>query len=316
MCRLLKSGPYVYSRPLQERIIDFGAESSFQTASRRLEHHHSICLSAATVRKLTLQHAANIYDKQQVFGLNGRVKNKGPSAIITQMDGSMLPVVSCSGQTDRRKSRDCHWREARLSVAQAKGQQRSYSSVTMEGVEVAGHQWAETVHQAGWASHTQLHVVGDGAPWIAQQARACLDSGYLVDFYHVCEYLAAAEPAAGTHSRWLQVQKDRLKSNRVDRVLKALEPFKESEDVGEPEAPVRAAIRYQKNRLDQLDYASAVENELPIGSGMVESAHRHILQARIKIAGAWWTEQNAAYMAALRVHRHNHAGGSFFENAA
>lgn len=62
----------------------------------------------------------------------------------------------------------------------------------MEGVDVAGHQWAEAVHQAGWASNTQLHVVGDGAAWIAQQARDCLDSGYLVDFYHVCEYLAAA----------------------------------------------------------------------------------------------------------------------------
>ena len=117
MCRLLKSGPYAYSRPLQERIIDFGAESSFQTASRRLEHHHSICLSAATVRKLTLQHAAEVYDQQQVSGLDGRVKSKGPSTIITQMDGSMVTVVKCSGRTDRRKSRDYHWREARLSVA-------------------------------------------------------------------------------------------------------------------------------------------------------------------------------------------------------
>lgn len=316
MCRLLKSGPYAYSRPLQERIIDFGAESSFQTASKRLELHHSICLSSATVRKLTLQHAADIYDQQQVFGLNGRVKNKGASTIITQMDGSMVPIVKCSGQTDRRKSRNCHWREARLSVAQAKGQQRSYSSVTMEGVDVAGYQWAEVVHKAGWASQTQLHVVGDGATWIAQQARECLNSEYLVDFYHVCEYLAAAESIAGTHPRWLQVQKQRLKGNRVDRVLKALEPFKENDDIGDPEAPVRAAIRYLNNRADQLDYASALKDELPIGSGMVESAHRHILQARLKIAGAWWTEQNAAYMAALRVHRHNHAEKSCLENAA
>jgi len=30
--------------------------------------------------------------------------------------------------------------------------------------------------------------------------------------------------------------------------------------------PVRAAIRYIENRIDQLDYKSAIENDLPIGS--------------------------------------------------
>jgi len=44
---------------------------------------------------------------------------------------------------------------------------------------------------------------------------------------------------------------------------------------------------------------------LPIGSGEIESRHRHVIQARLKRAGAWWKEENAEKMLALRVARAN-----------
>ena len=161
-----------------------------------------------------------------------------------------------------------------------------------------------------------LHVVGDGAPWIAQQSSECLNAGYLVDFYHVCDYLAAASVTAATHSRWLDIQKKRLKNNRPDKVINALKPHLEKADCPDKESPVRAASRYLSNRIHQLDYHSAIEKGLPIGSGMIESAHRHVLQARLKIAGAWWTQENAEAMAALRVARANEEEQSYWKKAA
>jgi hypothetical protein len=59
------------------------------------------------------------------------------------------------------------------------------------------------------------------------------------------------------------------------------------------------------NRPNQLDYKTAIENKLPIGSGEVESAHRYIIQKPLKIAGAWWLEENAEAMLAIRVNRAN-----------
>ena len=44
---------------------------------------------------------------------------------------------------------------------------------------------------------------------------------------------------------------------------------------------------------------------MPIGSGKIESAHRYVIQQRIKIPGAWWTIENADKMLALRVTRAN-----------
>jgi hypothetical protein len=45
-----------------------------------------------------------------------------------------------------------------------------------------------------------------------------------------------------------------------------------------------------------MDYAGARAAGLPIGSGEVEGGHRHVLQKRLKIAGAWWRERNAEWM--------------------
>ena len=62
------------------------------------------------------------------------------------------------------------------------------------GVEEAGRQLFSCAVRAGFGANSRVHAVGDGAPWIVGQVEAQFgDQGrYLIDFYHVCEYLAAA----------------------------------------------------------------------------------------------------------------------------
>ena len=59
------------------------------------------------------------------------------------------------------------------------------------------------------------------------------------------------------------------------------------------------------NRTTFLDYQGALAAGLPIGSGEIESAHRYVIQSRLKRAGAWWTLDNLENMLALRVRRAN-----------
>jgi hypothetical protein len=70
--------------------------------------------------------------------------------------------------------------------------------------------------------------------------------------------------------------------------FKTLEAHREPEDVEDQPAPVRGCYRYLSNRIEQLDYQTALDNELPIGSGEIESAHRYIIQERLKLPGAGW----------------------------
>ena len=154
------------------------------------------------------------------------------------------------------------------------------------------------------------HVVADGAEWIRLQGNTVFGDQHhmLCDFYHVSEYLAAASKIAAParSQRWRKTQQSRLKRGASATVIAELACHHEAPDTPQEEAPVSNAYRYLNNRRDCLDYKSALEQELPIGSGLIESGHRHVLQARLKKAGASWLPETAEAMAQLRVLRANH----------
>jgi len=61
-----------------------------------------------------------------------------------------------------------------------------------------------------------------------------------------------------------------------------------------------------------LEYKRALDADLPIGSGEVESGHRYIIPDRLKLPGAWWKKQNAQSLLALRVRRANYGWDSYW----
>ena len=71
------------------------------------------------------------------------------------------------------------------------------------------------------------------------------------------------------------------------------------------EHPLEQLAGYLESRLEQLDYAAARKEGLPLGSGAVEGRHRHVIQARLKLPGAWWKEETLNPMLALRTLRSN-----------
>ena len=80
-------------------------------------------------------------------------------------------------------------------------------------VKELGEQLLLSVNRAGAHEKTQVHCVGDGAVWIANQVAEHFGARgtYLIDFYHLCEYLAEAAPACAPNDEvaWLNTQKER-----------------------------------------------------------------------------------------------------------
>jgi hypothetical protein len=58
--------------------------------------------------------------------------------------------------------------------------------------------------------------------------------------------------------------------------LAALAGHIEAPEVDDDQAPVRRCHRYLSGRRNHLNYLDALANDLPIGSGEIESAHRYI----------------------------------------
>jgi hypothetical protein len=216
--------------------------------------------------------------------------------VIAETDGSRIPIVDTApaqpgeAEGDRRKTRQVRWQEARLSLAHAQGSVTPRFAATFGEPEVVGEQLRDCALRVGFGPTSRVHRVGDGAPWIADQVHQVFgpQGRYLVDFYHLSEYLAAAAPrcAPDTPAQWLAQQQACLKQSDVAAVLAALAPYLEAPEVTDKVAPVRCCSRYLTNRPGQFEYQQALVAGLPIGSGEIESAHRYVLQQRLKLAGA------------------------------
>lgn len=292
-------------------LADFGAESSFQAATLRVKEHYGVVIPISALREQTLRHG------RAITALIDPQKVPAATRLITQMDGSMIPVMEPGGGTDRRKGKNLFWREVKLCCARPAGSVQTHYGATLGNATTAGWLWQEVARSAGLTPQTRVHGLGDGARWIMDQFQSLFgEQGvYLVDFFHVSDYLAAAQTQVcpGQTKPWLHRQQERLLNNQLNKVLRTLRPHQETQ--GAPETPVRNAYRYLSDRADQLDYQTARQNDLPIGSGEIESGHRHVVQQRLKLSGCWWKETNAGAMLNLRVARANHLWSAYWSPA-
>jgi len=302
-----------YSTPLQRAISDFGADVSFQKIPGKLREHYGIEAPVSSSRLITLTHAENIHKMREIR--TDIPEGAGVEVLIAEMDGSMIPIVETAiaadegEKIDRRKSRKVDWKEARLCLARPRDCVTPVYGAIIGTPEQAGDQLLNCAIRAGLGTATKVHGVGDGARWIADQIslKFGLQGSYLVDFYHVCDYLSAAGEVCAEQDKkaWMDVQKSYLKASLSSEVLESLKPHLESEPVKRQDAPVRSCYQYISNRPSQFDYKGAIDAGLPIGSGEVEGGHRHVIQDRLKLCGAWWKIDNAQSMLAMRVLRVN-----------
>lgn len=309
------------SRALQRVVTDFAADVPFAQAMDKLVEHYGVLLSESVIRRITLGHAEKMFETAE--RLETWPEDPGEEWVVAQMDGGMVPIMEPdAAQSDQRKGKSLLWKEAKIALAHPQGSRTLAYGGTLQGdAQQAGRLLFDCARRAGFGSNSQLHAVGDGASWIAGQVDAQFGAGgrYLVDFWHVCDYLGAAAklitPTETEAKAWMEEQKDRLKSGRPQAVLDALHPHREALQVEDAQAPVRVCHRYLSQRMDQLHYHDALRQDLPIGSGEIESAHRYLVQQRLKRPGAWWRVRNAEHMLALRLHRANHQWQAYWNDS-
>ena len=148
----------------------------------------------------------------------------------------------------------------------------------------------------------QVAAVQDGAEWLQPFVDGHRsDAVRILDFAHAAGYVGAvAEQARQSGVKlpaaWVKVLLHHLKHQGPERVLTHLQGL--AHRLTLPALP--EAVRYFSKRLPQMQYPQFQADGWPIGSGMVESANKVVMQARLKGAGMHWEPTNLNPMLALR----------------
>ncbi len=78
--------------------MDLGAEESFARAAQRVGEHYGVVVATSRVRRHTLAHGAQM-SAQVVLAPKTSV-----ATLVTQMDGSLIPIVTVAARGDLRRA--------------------------------------------------------------------------------------------------------------------------------------------------------------------------------------------------------------------
>lgn len=129
----------------------------------------------------------------------------------------------------------------------------------------------------------------------------------VLDFYHASGYLEHAAKglaiARKDRKTWIKAKASALK-NEEDTALNLLEEIEETledENISQSRRKSLETIQsYYSNNFNRMNYAHYQDEELPIGSGITESAAKTIIKQRMCASGMKWKTTGARNVINLR----------------
>ena len=294
------------SAGLADWLVDLGASTTFADAQRELGKLSGLQVSAETIRQYTERRGAAIETAEEATAQTV-LRTQEAAAPLEPAPGTL--VVETDGVMVRYQS---GWHEVKLGLVggQVSGDLTalSYLAARRAADAFGPRLLAEAARRGalaivGWdgpstgyplARLRPVVVLGDGAHWIWELAAAHFgERREIVDFYHATQHvwtLAHALFGEGTWlaARWADFAILALAEEGARALLDLL-------DATRAPTPTTATIlqrerQYFRGDAARMDYPTFRAQGLPLGSGAVESAGRHLVQLRMKRAGARWSD--------------------------
>jgi Uncharacterised protein family (UPF0236) len=289
----------------QEHLAHLSVWMPFERAAQMLEKLLGVQVSELTVRRATeragaLYEARQTAQSQQAADLSPAVTPCEKQVIST--DGAYVPLVGGEWAEVRTVVIGEVKKESRKAADEVHSRNLSYFS-RMTDAGTFGDLAEVEMRRRGVSQADAVCAVTDGASWIQGFIDLHrVDALRVLDFSHAAEHvnlLIEALQQAGVvlpHDvleRSLHI----LKHRGPGLFLRWCERLPAA--IAECEA-VEKQLNYLRKRAPFMQYPAYQQQGWPIGSGMVESANKVVLQARLKGAGMHWAPAQVNPMLALR----------------
>lgn len=233
--------------------------------------------------------------------------------VYAMVDGSMLPTREGEDNND--------WREVKLG--------RIFTQSSIHEVD-KHHNWIRQSLYIARMDNFALFIqvmfmalnpfkdlgsnlvfINDGATWIWNWIAKCYpQSTQIIDFFHVMEYLTKSGKILfkdkSECQTWVDKQEKSLKEDGVNLLIKELEDLMVTAKMTKTQKEeLKKITKYFKKHKQRMLYKTFTDRGLLIGSGPIESAHRVILQKRLKQSGQRWSKKGAQNVINMRIQNKN-----------
>lgn len=293
---------------LQEALVRLSVvQPSFAKASEELAFFTGASVHPDTARRRTQAAGAVLlaYESAEAERIvrEHPTPPPGPDTLLFSVDGAMVPIVG--GQ----------WMEVRtLAVGEVlpprdtpdgplvQTTNLSYFSRLTDSNTFAEQALLE-LHRRGLETARRVGAVVDGAEW----CQSFIDYQYvealrILDHPHAAEHITLIGQTSTPSGSLLSAAecarlRQQLKVEGPEGVLNELRAVAAAQ--GKLEEVVKA-LAYLEKRQAMMRYPEFAAQGWPLGSGMVESANKLVVEDRLKGSGMHWAEGNVNPMLALR----------------
>jgi hypothetical protein len=284
---------------MQELMTFAGHLDCYEKCDEILEHFLSVKVNSSQVYRVTNYISEQLVGEDEDERLLPAVAKD--EVLYVEADGSML------------STREEGWKEVKLArlFKSSDCLNPNTESACLTHSQYAAHfgnskefceKSEKIIYSYGYLK-SRLVFITDGALWIKNWIEISYPQSIaILDYYHACEHLHNfVENAMKTESpefrkKWIELQKELLLESSVKQVIKNIEQTNAKTSEKEK------LINYYQTNMERMDYKSYRQLGCGIiGSGAIESAHRTVIQKRMKLSGQHWSKDGATNMLRLRV---------------
>jgi len=301
-----------FSLEVKEAMLLLGQRLPFEESSVYLKTLLNIEVSHESIQTLVEDIGKQVFqtEKQLVkktVDSDGRIKNWKESSV--QKGTAYMELDGCMVQT-----REDSWKEVRNGILfKAKDRvqmdkhhkvifKKKYFSVFNEkkgSLKAFKDRTTQEAYEFKFHDYEQPVIIADGAKWIWDYADSEHPNAIqILDYYHASEYLGDAWQSlvfvdTKDKKKFKKQLFDWLWDGKIKQIIMWLNKQYSTEQIED-------CIRYFSNNIERMNYGQHREKGIDISSGVIESAHRIIVQTRMKQAGMHWGKKNVQSILSLR----------------
>lgn len=289
---------------LKERVLFVGQEVCLENASELIQE-----VMGVTVSDTTIHRALECYGEKAEGMIQESIQTVPEEIVLEKPE-----VVYCEADGSMILTREESWKEVKLgrifrsdTISDHRSEGQKIKESTYVG-RLGGHEDFKLLMEGELKKYkglgSRLIFVTDGAPWIRNWISEIYPKAtQILDFYHAVEHLGKlGEHIKSEPTReWVKRYADQLLKEGGTAVIRSLRtmPIKDSDAIKTKEQ----VISYFETNAYRMNYPAYDKKGYYIGSGAIESAHRTVVQKRLKLAGQRWSKEGAQHVLNLRVMR-------------